>query len=107
VVVSTFSWPSHRAMTRRVDPGFEEAHGGGVAQYVGGDVLAPQRRARPGRLGGVEGDAVFDGVAAEHTSSPGREQRVGRVACAFSEPGARISTVPAPRGVMRSLRPLP
>ena len=65
MVVETCSWPSHNAMTVTSTPGQQEPHRGGVSQGVRGDVLGPQGRTGLAGPGDVEGDAVFDGVAAE------------------------------------------
>ena len=53
--------------------GEEEAHGGGVAQRVRGDVFASDRGAGACGDGEVTGEASFDRVAAEVFAGGGRE----------------------------------
>ncbi len=53
--------------------------------------------------GAVLGEAVFDGVAAERPAAAGGKERVDRSAGSFGS----VATVPAIRGVIRFLRPLP
>src|SRR5882762_6210486 len=56
--------------------GFEQAHGGGVPQDVGGDVFGVQRWA--GGCGGalVAGESALDGVAAQWLPGSCREDRI-------------------------------
>jgi hypothetical protein len=76
---------------RGVDAGVEQLHRGGVPQGVGGDVLVGDRGAALGGLGGVEGDASFDGVAGESVAGVGRKQRLVAVALTFGQPDAKDS----------------
>ena len=60
----------------------------GVPERVGGDWLSLQRRAVRGRSLDVEGDAVFDRVAAHVAAGGCREQRAGGVAACLGQPGS-------------------
>jgi hypothetical protein len=60
-----------------------------MPEPVRGDVLGLQRRALAGCGGDVLGEAFLDGVAAEPSSGPVREQRLGRLAVPSREPGAQ------------------
>jgi hypothetical protein len=67
-VVSMHSWPSESAITRVSTPASRSRNGGGVSQYVCGDLLFADARALTGGDANVVGDAVFDGVTAERTA---------------------------------------
>ncbi|CAM4105314.1 hypothetical protein KIPE111705_40515 [Kibdelosporangium persicum] len=53
------------------------------------------------------GDAPFQGIAAEPTTTAGRKHRVGGQGCALGQPGEHMATVLLVSGVMRCMRPLP
>ena len=70
-----------------VDTAVEQLHGRGVPQDMWGEVLVVQRRAAPGRGGGVFGEQPGDRVGAQWSASTGREHRIGWAAVVFAEPG--------------------
>ena len=73
-----------------VDAGVRAGASRRCAAGCGGEIVLP---ARDGQWraadGGVGGQTLFDGVAAERVAAAGREQRVGGIAVAFGEPGAQ------------------
>jgi hypothetical protein len=71
-----------------VDAGVQQPHGGGMAQHVRGELLAGEGRAGRRGGGGVDGQALLDGVGAEWGAAAGRKQRVGGLAGVFDKPGA-------------------
>ncbi len=74
-----------------VDAGVEQSHRGAVAQDVRGDRLVGEcGRLRAGDRG-VFGEAVLERVAGQARSVAGREQRVGRIALAFGDPGVAVA----------------
>jgi hypothetical protein len=60
-----------------------------VCRSVCGDVLGLQRRAVAAGGGEVPGEAFLDGVAAEPSAGPVREQGLLRFAVPFGQPGAQ------------------
>jgi hypothetical protein len=69
-----------------VDASLQQGHGAGVAHHVWMDLLAFQRWASLGGVRGVGADPERDGIAAEPSSGPGREQRILEMAGSFGEP---------------------
>jgi len=71
-----------------VDTGLEQAHGSGVAENVGRDMLSGEcGTAASGGLC-VLGDEVLDGVAAEGGALPSGEDEIGGGGSSLSEPSA-------------------
>jgi len=70
-----------------VDTAVEQLHGRGVPQDMWGEVLVVQRRAVPGRGGGVFGEQPGDRVGAQWSASTSREHRIGWAAVVFMQPG--------------------
>ncbi len=70
-----------------VDAGLQQRHRAAVSQYVGVKLFAVERRASLCRGGGVDADALLDGVAAESPAGAGRKQRVVGSAGTLGEPG--------------------
>jgi hypothetical protein len=64
----------------------QEAHRGGVAQYVWRDRLRGQGRAALGGVGGVLGDPASERFSGKWRAGAGREQRRGGRTTTFSEP---------------------
>jgi len=74
-----------------VDAGVQEAHRGGVAQHVRGELFLVQGRAGADRGCVVFGQSAFDGVAAEAGAAAGWKQRVVRESGALGQPRTQDS----------------
>ncbi len=69
-----------------VDASLQQGHGAAVAHHVWMDSLAQQGGTSLGGGRGVGADPERNGIAAEPSSGPGREQRVVEMACSLGEP---------------------